>query len=964
MGDRPAESASRDIEALFRLGVVGALTDEQLLERFTARADSEGQVAFEAIVRRHGPMVLGVCRRVIGDHQAAEDAFQATFMVLALRAGAVRSRESLGPWLHGVAARIARRAHATGQRFPREPLPAEGMVDVKVPDPALADLNAVIDEELGRLPEKYRLPVVLCYLEGRTQEEAARTLGWTKGTVSGRLARAKDLLRHRLTRRGLAPSAGLIAGALWPETASAAVPSSLLNATVRVATAAILGGAEAGLVAGSVASLVRAAIKWMMVARLVRAAAQFLVLGIAAAAIAAPVLMPGDLPAPGNPAGRPIAKRSPAAAQVSPAPPTPRFDGFGDPLPAGAPIRLGTIQRRHTNGVVGINFARDGRTAVSVQRDGLARFWNTETGRQIATLDLMADVVDPDRSIKSCSLSPDGRHLAAAGFAFDLAPRRVFQAVWIWDLATRRLLRRLEVDTLDLDSVAFSPDGATIATAGFAGDVRLFDVATGARRSAFKMGMYSFHSLAFAPDGKVLAGSEPGRGITLWDLEQGRGTLLADRQSSMFAPCFAPDGRLVAAIRFGQIALRDRTGGQERLTVPGSAVAFAPDSRTMAVTGAGDTLSLIDTGTGAERWRTDIGLGASPVFSPDGKDLAIMSGGVVLRFFDAGTGRERFGIPEAHQAVVTVVRYAPGGRSIFTAGDDGTVREWDALSGRQLRTLPPGGRVSLLAVSPDGRSLATVLQPQRPKASVSVWDLATGQRRREWSWAGELFPADAMAFSSGGESLFIYGRNQGLKVLEVATGRERSPVQPQFRLGKEAEAGFGVNRGDFAAGGQFLAVMTARTAHVADLATGAERFSCPSYAMAFGRDGKTLAVATPGAREVKKLANGQDWTNGWNAEAITLVDVDSGDRRRIAIAPDTVVALALSPNGKVLAVAGGMRRPMIRLYRTSDGRELESFAIPAAVSRWNGLAYSPDGCNLAAGLDDTTVPIWDVRPVD
>ena len=128
----------------------------------------------------------------------------------------------------------------------------------------------MLDDELIRLPEKYRMPVVLCYLEGQTQDQAARTLGWTKGTVSGRLARAKDLLRLRLTRRGLAPSAGVLAAALTPEAATAAVPPALVLPTVRVATAAILGGAETGVVTGQAVFLARQAMKVMMVGRYAR----------------------------------------------------------------------------------------------------------------------------------------------------------------------------------------------------------------------------------------------------------------------------------------------------------------------------------------------------------------------------------------------------------------------------------------------------------------------------------------------------------------------------------------------------------------------------------------------------------------------------------------------------------------------------------------------------------------------
>ena len=156
-------------------------------------------------MRRHGPMVLGVCRRVLRGHHDAEDAFQATFMVLALQAGMVRKRKSLGPWLHGVAARIARRARLIDRRREEEPIPAEGLAAPEGRNPALADLDQVVDIEISKLPDKYRLPVIICYLQGRTQEEAARELGWTKGTVSGRLARAKELLQRRLIRRGLGP---------------------------------------------------------------------------------------------------------------------------------------------------------------------------------------------------------------------------------------------------------------------------------------------------------------------------------------------------------------------------------------------------------------------------------------------------------------------------------------------------------------------------------------------------------------------------------------------------------------------------------------------------------------------------------------------------------------------------------------------------------------------------------------
>ncbi len=141
MDNRPADTVSHDLDALFRLGVVAAMSDEQLLEHFTAQSESAGEIAFEAIVRRHGPMVMGVCRRLLGNQHDAEDAFQATFIVLALRAGAVRKRQSLGPWLHGVAARICGRARLVSRRRREAELPAEALNDHRSHDPALGDLN-------------------------------------------------------------------------------------------------------------------------------------------------------------------------------------------------------------------------------------------------------------------------------------------------------------------------------------------------------------------------------------------------------------------------------------------------------------------------------------------------------------------------------------------------------------------------------------------------------------------------------------------------------------------------------------------------------------------------------------------------------------------------------------------------------------------------------------------------------
>ena len=224
----------RDADALFSAGTVAGLNDDELLRRFTARHDMVAEVAFAAIVARHGPLVLAACRRALGDSHDAEDAFQATFLVLARRAEGVRGA-TLGPWLYGVARRIARRAKADALRCcTLDPAVSRRVAGADQDASAAAEraeLAAVVDEELGRLSGRDRAPLILCDLGGLTHEQAAERLGWPVGTVKSRQARARGRLRERLARRGLAPA---IAAALWESAAAArgAPPTRLVRSTV------------------------------------------------------------------------------------------------------------------------------------------------------------------------------------------------------------------------------------------------------------------------------------------------------------------------------------------------------------------------------------------------------------------------------------------------------------------------------------------------------------------------------------------------------------------------------------------------------------------------------------------------------------------------------------------------------------------------------------------------------------
>jgi RNA polymerase sigma factor (sigma-70 family) len=232
------------LRTVCQAGVACDLTDAELLHRFLAQRE---ETAFSLLVQRHGPMVHGVCRRVLGDRHAAEDAFQATFLVLVRRAAGLRCTGSLANWLYGVAQRVAikarsRRASGRGGERQIDDMSRGEPID----DVTWRELKDIVDEEISRLADKYRAPVVLCYLEDKSYDQAARELGWSKSSLAKRLTRARELLRRQLVRRGVGLSAGAVATALCERAAAAHVPALLTIKTVKAAALVAAGKAVVG----------------------------------------------------------------------------------------------------------------------------------------------------------------------------------------------------------------------------------------------------------------------------------------------------------------------------------------------------------------------------------------------------------------------------------------------------------------------------------------------------------------------------------------------------------------------------------------------------------------------------------------------------------------------------------------------------------------------------------------------
>jgi RNA polymerase sigma factor (sigma-70 family) len=237
-----SSSALRDLHVLFHVGTVGHLTDGQLLERFVAADVEVAEHSFGVLVTRHGPMVLGVCRRVLKDPHDAADAFQATFLVLVRKARTLRFEGSLSRWLYGVSRRVAMQARKDAARRASRQVSAVESLEAPVHDPERAELLAALDDEIVRLPAKYQTAVVLCDLQELTHAAAARHVGCPVGTIESRLTRGRQRLRTRLTRRGFTSWASVPGPRLRRRMALGSVPQNLANATVHAAILTTLEG--------------------------------------------------------------------------------------------------------------------------------------------------------------------------------------------------------------------------------------------------------------------------------------------------------------------------------------------------------------------------------------------------------------------------------------------------------------------------------------------------------------------------------------------------------------------------------------------------------------------------------------------------------------------------------------------------------------------------------------------------